>query len=313
MILFLTLIYIGILLLLFKRDVLQPTLFWKLSPVVWSMFLMVALIIPLQFWVPSGPVVLGNHTIPIVPQVAGEVTEVHATSNTPMKQGDVLFKIEPTLYQAAMDDAVAGLELARIRVKQELSLQERNVGKQLDLDRSRAQMAQKQAILDVAKFNLDSTVVRAPVDGYATNVILRPGMRVVAFPLQPSMSYIDTGESIVASLIMQSHLRYIEPDQEVEITFKMYPGEVYAASVIGVIPARATGFESLSGLPVIPQQVTHAPFAVRLKLGEQARALDLPSGATGVANIYSGTGEFAHVIRKVELRIGAIINFINPF
>jgi len=312
MILFLTLIYIGFLLLLFKLNVIKPSLFWKLSPVFWSVFLLIALFVPLQFWAPSGPVIVGNYTIPIVPQISGEVTEVHAIGNVPMKKGDILFKVEPTLYQAAMADATAALELARIRVQQELSLQERNIGKQLDLDRARAQLAQRQAIFDSARFNLDSTIVRAPVDGYATNIVLRPGMRVTSLPMQPSMSYIESGEITVALLIMQNHLRYIEPGQEAEIAFKMYPGRVFSASVLEVIPARATGFESLSGLPVIPQQVTHGPFAVRLKLGEEASALGLPSGATGQANIFSSTGEFAHIIRRVELRIGAIINYVNP-
>ena len=56
-----------------------------------------------------------------------------------------------------------------------------------------------------------------------------------------------------------------------------------------------------------------APFAVRLILGEAAAALELPSGATGSVVIYSGIGGFAHVIRKVELRLEAIMNYVNPF
>jgi len=32
--------------------------------------------------------------------VAGEVTEVPITANTPLKSGDVLFKIDPTPYDA---------------------------------------------------------------------------------------------------------------------------------------------------------------------------------------------------------------------
>lgn len=313
MILFLTLIYIGALLLLFKFNVVKPTLFWKLSPIVWSVFLLIALFIPLQFWAPSGPVIRGNYTVAIVPRVAGEVTAVHVEPNKLMKKGDILFELDPLPYQAAFDDAMASLELAKIRVKQEERLIKQQAGRQLDLDRARAQLKQRQARFDKAQYDLDATTVRAPSDGYATNIALRPGARVASLPVAPAMSFIVSDEEIVGALVLQNHLRYVEPGQPVEIAFKMYPGRVFAAEVEQVVPARATGLESVSGIPVIPQEIVHAPFGVRLMLGEEAAALKLPSGATGRVVIYSGSGTFAHVIRKVEIRIEAILNYINPF
>ena len=55
MIVFLTVIYVAILLLAFKIKIIKPTLAWKLSPLVWFVLLLIGLFIPMQFWAPSVP------------------------------------------------------------------------------------------------------------------------------------------------------------------------------------------------------------------------------------------------------------------
>jgi multidrug resistance efflux pump len=313
MILFLTLIWVGILMLLVKVKLIKLTLGWKLSPLIWFVFLLIALFVPLQFWAPSGSFLVNNYTVAIVPQVSGKVINIEAVANKPMKKGDLLFQIDPTPYQAQFDDALASYELGQIRVAQEQQLMKKRVGKQFDLERAMAQLAQKKAKVDTATFNLASTSVYAPSDGFATNVNLRVGSKVAAIPLAPSMSFVDSNDRVAAGFIMQSYLRYIKPGQKVEIALKMYPGEIFEAEVDYIIPARASGLESVSGLPVIPKEILHAPFAVRVKLSDTMRDIQLFSGNTGRMVIYSGEGGFAHAIRKVEIRIESILNYINPF
>jgi hypothetical protein len=126
------------------------------------------------------------------------------------------------------------------------------------------------------------------------------------------MSFIDSNDRVTAGFIMQTYLRYIEPGQKVEIALKMYPGQIFEAEVDYIVPARATGLENVTGLPVIPQELLHAPFGVRVKLSDSMKDLKLLSGNTGRMVIYSGEGTFAHMIRKVELRIESILNYINP-
>lgn len=313
MIAFLTLIYVGILMLAIKTNVIRPTMFWKISPVFVLVLLTIGLLIPLQFWAPSGPMLVGNYTVPIVPQVGGVVTELHAAPNQPLKKGDVLFELDKTLFEADIRDLEARLTLARTQLSSAQRLAESQAGAQIDVDRFAAQVAQIEASLEKARYSLAEATVRAPGDGYVTNVVLREGSRVVSAPLQPAMTFIETGEPIVATQIAQNYLRNIEPGQRAEIAFKMYPGRIYSAEVLGIVPARATGFESMTGLPVVPQGIVHAPFAVRLKLGEEANALELPSGVTGQVAIYTETGKFAHIIRMFELRLEAIVNYFNPF
>ena len=115
-----------------------------------------------------------------------------------------------------------------------------------------------------AQYNLDQTVVRAPADGYVTNLALRKGARVAALPLAPVMAFIDASDTIVGVQIQQIDARYIERGQNVEITFKFIPGQVFTGKVVDVLQAISTGQVQASGLAVTPKAVTPAPFAVRV-------------------------------------------------
>ena len=54
-----------------------------------------------------------NYVIPIVPRVTGQVTEVPIQPNRPIKKGDVLFKIDPVPFEAAVKAAEATLRGAQ--------------------------------------------------------------------------------------------------------------------------------------------------------------------------------------------------------
>jgi multidrug resistance efflux pump len=104
-------------------------------------------------------------------------------------------------------------------------------GRGLDVEQHRTEVEQLKAQLDGARWNLDKTVVRAPADGYVTNVALRKGARVANLPLAPVMAFIDTSETIIGVEIDQISARYLAPGQDVELTFKMRPGTVQTGKV----------------------------------------------------------------------------------
>ena len=155
--------------------------------------------------------------------------------------------------------------------------------------------------------------MRAPADGYVTNVTLRKGARVANMPMAPVMAFIDTSETLIGVEIQQIDARYIEPGQPVEVTFKFMPGKVYTGKVEAVLQAIATGQMQTSGTAVTPTAVQSAPFVVRVRLDDTEFANRLPAGATGTAAIFTEHIKPAHVIRQVLLRQIAILNYINPF
>ena len=313
MIAFLTVIYVVLLLLAFKLNILKPTLWWKLSPIVWILLLTVGLFIPMQFWAPQGPLLVGAHSVQIVPNVQGPVTEVAVAENQQVNKGDLLFRIDPSLYQSQVDTLTAQLELARTRLDQAQRLAETGAGSVYDVEQFTGQVEQLEAQLTGARWNLEETTVRAPADGVVTSVALREGARVVNFPFAPAMAFVETQNQFLGGQIFQNHLRYVEPGLPVEIALKMYPGRVFDAEVEYLLPVSPTGQFAPGGMAIAPREVPHTPFWVRIKPGEELAALDLPVGATGTVAIYTETGAPTHVIRKVIIRVEAIQNYIIPF
>jgi multidrug resistance efflux pump len=103
--------------------------FWKLSPILVLLVLLVGLFIPMGWGAPSGPAAVIRNSVQIVPSVAGEVVDVPVAANTPVKEGDVLFRIDPTTYQAQVQAIEAQLKFAELRLGQFSELQRRDTGR----------------------------------------------------------------------------------------------------------------------------------------------------------------------------------------
>jgi RND family efflux transporter MFP subunit len=305
--------YLVLLFLLVHFKIVPFNLFWKVSPVIVALLLLVGLFIPMGWGAPQGPVLVVRNSVAIVPDVAGEVIEVPVVANSPLKTGDILFRIDPAPFEAQARALEAQLKFQELRLSQMTRLQSTGTGRSFDVEQRQAEVDQLRAQLDGAKWNLDKTVVRAPADGYVTNVALRKGARVASLPLTPVMAFIDTSDTIIGVTIDQIDARYVAPGQDVELTFKFMPGSVYTGKVEAILQAIASGQVQTSGLAAAPKGIQSAPFIVRVRLNDAEFARRLPAGSTGTAAIFTDRVKAAHIIRKVILRQTAILNYINPF
>jgi multidrug resistance efflux pump len=306
-------VYLALLFLLVYFKVIPLNLFWKISPAIVLLLLLVVLFIPMSWGAPAGPVLVVRNSVQIVPEVAGEVIDVPVEPNTPLKAGDVLFRIDPLPYEAQVRTLEAKLKLGELRLAQMTQLQTRGSGRAFDVEERQSEVDQLRAQLEAAKWNLDKTTVRAPADGYVTNVALRKGARVSNLPLSPVMAFIDTSDTILGIELQQISARYVAEGQPVEVTFKFHPGQIYTGHVEAVLQSISAGQTQTSGLAVTPTQVQAAPLIVRVALDDHDIAADLPAGAAGSAAIFTDHVRATHIIRKVLLRQTAILNYIIPF
>ena len=313
MIVFLLNVYLLILFLLVWFKVVPFNLFWKISPIIVLLVLLVGLFIPMGWGAPSGPLLVVRNSVAIVPDVAGEVIDVPVSANSPLKAGDVLFRIDPIPFDAQVKALEAQLKLAETRLSEMSRLAATAAGRQFDVEQRQAEVDQLRAQVEGARWNLDKTTVRAPADGYVTNLALRKGARVSSLPLSPVMAFIDTSDAIIGAQVPQIYARYIEVGQPVEMTFKLFPGHIFTGKVEAVLQAVATGQVQVSGQAVTPKEVTSAPFVIRIAIDDEAIVAKLPAGSTGDAAIFTDHVKAAHVIRRVMLRMIAITNYVNPF
>lgn len=306
-------VYLALLFILVKFKIVPFNLFWKISPVLVLLLLLIGLFIPMGWGAPQGPALVVRNSVAIVPDVAGEVVDVPVQPNQPLKAGDVLFRIDPVPFQSQVDALAAQLTLQETRLAQMTQLQDRGTGRAFDVEERKAEVDQLRAQLVGAQWNLDKTIVRAPADGYVTNLALRKGARVTNLPLAPVMAFIDTSDTIVGVQINQIDARYLAPGQPVELTFKMRPGTMQTGTVESILQAVSSGQVQTSGLAVAPRVVQAAPFVVRVRLDDEVFAKSLPAGSVGDAAIFTDRVKATHLIRKVLLRQIAITNYVNPF
>ena len=313
MIAFLTLCYVGLLAVLVWLKILPNKLWTWLSAVAWVVLLFVVLFIPMQWGAPAGSARILTYTVQIIPNVAGPVLEVPVEANRPIKKGDVLFTIDPTTYEAALEATQAQLDFQEVRLQQYEKLASTSAGTRFQVEETAALVKQLTAELQGAEWNLNETTVRAPADGYVTYLALRPGQRVVTFPLQPAMTFVDTSRKIVGMQIQQIHQRYIKRGQEVEMAFKTQPGRIYTGKVKAIIQVTHESQAVISGTVPTAQPIQAEPFFVRVQLDDREVAKDLPAGTAGTAAIYTKNAAMTHIIRKVMIRMESYMNYIIPW
>ncbi|WP_280570198.1 efflux RND transporter periplasmic adaptor subunit [Chromohalobacter sp. 296-RDG] len=124
--------------------------------------------------------------------VSGLVENLRVEDNDTVQAGDVLFTIDKKRYALALAEAKANLNnLKQQRAEAKAANARRqklgDYASQEDRDDARfayssaqAQVEQAEVAVKQAKLDLERATVRAPVDGYVTNLLLRPGEYVSA-------------------------------------------------------------------------------------------------------------------------------------
>jgi multidrug resistance efflux pump len=256
-------------------------------------------------------------TTPVIPTVKGRVIEVPVARNKPIKKGDVLFKLDPAPYQYQLDSLKARLDAAVIDQDRAKELMKRGVGKQRDLDQASALVNQLTADMNGAKFNLGETVMRAPTDGWVTQMALHPGMMLMPMPLRPAMVFVHDAEYYYVAWFRQNSTLRLKQGYEAEVAFDSIPGKVFAGEVDqviaviaqGEIQARGTLLSSASerfpGRVPVVIKITDPDF-------DEFQTL-IPGGAFGQTAIYSDHFEHVAIMRKILLRMSSWMNYLFPF
>ena len=141
------------------------------------------------------------HHVDIRPRVSGVVSSVNFTEGAIVRQGDVLFQIDPRPFQAEVDRLRA--ELQRAQATRTRTAAERDRAERLAhdnaisaeesdrrvaaADESDAQVQAVRAALRAAELNLEFTRVVAPIAGRVGHAIVTEGNLVSTGPGEPTL------------------------------------------------------------------------------------------------------------------------------
>ena len=255
-------------------------------------------------------------TTPIVPEVTGRVVEVLVKPNTLLKEGDILFKLEASLYGDKLESINAKLQSAQEDLLRAHEMNSKGFGKDIDLDHAQAQVEDLTAQKETAEYNLERTIVRAPSDGHVVQIALRPGMQAVNIPLRPVMIFKHTGKQLVGWYRQNSLLR-LTPGADAEVAFDGLPGKVFTAKVVGVISGIAEGQIQPSG-NMLNAAATAGPgripvlFEITDPRFDEYRSI-MVGGAFAQTAIYTEHFHHVAIMRKILLRMASWMNFFFPF
>ena len=111
-------------------------------------------------------------------RVEGIVIDRPFDEGSVVSKGQVLYKLDQVKYEAAYRSAVARLDNAKRTVARLEPLVPKHAVAQQDVDNARSELESAQAVVDVAKKDLDDCVIRAEINGQVGRARLQLGARV---------------------------------------------------------------------------------------------------------------------------------------
>jgi HlyD family secretion protein len=180
-------------------------------------------------------------------QVSGKITMLAADYNSPVRKGQLIAQIDPTLYLATLQQAQGELASARANVTVKRQNLERKralvpvrAASQLDLDIATAELAQaeasviiRQATVQSAKANVDFCRITAPVDGIVIARRVDIGQTVIAAMNAPVLFTVaqDLKKMNISASVSEADIGQIREGQVVTFTVDAYPDDVFRGEV----------------------------------------------------------------------------------
>ena len=194
-------------------------------------------------------------------QVSGQIKELFVDFNSPVKQGQLIARIDPETFQYRVRQAEADLEAARSAVgraevavinaerdlKRSKELVARNFVSPAELDRAqstydlaaaelrtaKAVQQQRAAALASAGVDLSRTEIRAPVDGVVIKRTVDVGQTVAASLQAPELFVIakDLRDMQVETSIDEADVGRIRVGQRATFNVDAFPGRPFAGEV----------------------------------------------------------------------------------
>lgn len=219
-------------------------------------------------------------TVTVGSQVSGQLTEVLVDFNSKVSKGQVIARIDPSTYEAQIEQGNAQIASAQAQLKQaeaalanaalvyqrNARLGQQKLVAQSDVDSARAAMLQAQAQVNSAKasirqqtastqttrLNLGRTVIRSPVDGVVLTRTIEPGQTVAASLQAPTLFTIaeDLSKMKIQLTVDESDIGQVKAGQNVNFTVDAFPNRQFTG-VVSQVQMAATTTNNVVTYPVL--------------------------------------------------------------
>lgn len=254
-------------------------------------------------WTRDGRV--SAQIVRIAPEVSGTVAEVPVADDQYVKEGDVLYRIDSAHLALALAQAEAQLAAAHAALRQKSEDAKRRQGMETlvpgeEIQRAnqavaiaQAQLRGAQVAVDMAKLNLERTVLRAPADGFVTRLRLNKGDFAAAG--QPNIALVDARSFVITGYFEETKLHGIRAGAPARIRLMGYDGMLAGRVVsIGRGITDTNQQADAQGLPNVAPSFSWIRLAqripVRIAFEKLPQDLVLAAGMTGSIEVATAGG-----------------------
>ena len=246
-------------------------------------------------------------SVAIQPQVAGPVVQVAFNEGDEVRQGQVLFRIDPRPFQAALAQARAVLardlvqaQNAAREAERYASLVEKGYVTQSQADQLRATAAAQRAVVtsdeamvQAAQLNLSYATIRAPISGRTGSLLVKPG-NVVRAPNPTPMVLINQLQPVLVRFTVPGRTladlqRAVQAGQHLGVRAAPTQADSAGSTIAesGTLNFMDNAVDTTTGALTLKARFPNATRAlwpgqfltVTVDLYQQANALTVPSSA----------------------------------
>ncbi len=163
---------------------------------------------------------------PLHAEVAGPVVEVQVREGDFVASGDVIAKVDPKVYELDVQEAQGTLEQAEAQY-QDLTLGDETIDDPELLEvrqaqaRIRSGLAGAEARLEMARYDLEKTVIRAPYAGRIANLAVDVGTRLLVNDSVATV--VDLSSMDVDVQVLESEIAILEVGRDATVEFTSGP------------------------------------------------------------------------------------------
>jgi multidrug efflux system membrane fusion protein len=245
------------------------------------------------------------NVVGIAPRVSGQILKLNALDNQAVKEGDVLFEIDPEDYRLILEKAKAELAALDQQIAQAHDTLQRlepllphgfTTADIVDKARTAETTLQAQRQGAVAAINLEELYlsyckVIAPFSGRVINLNISAGAHVTAGV--PVFSLLDTSKWYVVANFREAEVRHMAPGSEAIVYLSSVPNQRFHGKVQGIGWAvKPEGEIDLppGGVPYVKRELNWVRVAQRFPVRIEVENPDVDlfrMGASAVAIIQS--------------------------
>lgn len=246
-------------------------------------------------------------------EVIARVTELNVEEADRVQAGDLIIRLDPEAFEAAVEQQEANVRLQDIAIeRQRVAIRniERRFERQqgmfarnlidedtydlvenelalarVDLRSREESLSQARAALAQARERLDRTEIRSPIDGIVIQVDVKVGETVIAgttnIPGSTLVIIADPSEMLVEVQVDEADIAQVIEGQRADVFAAAYPDDALPGGVesIATMARRATGQQGLS-------------FEVKIKL-DDPESLGVRPGMSARVDIYTESSDNA--------------------